>query len=264
MAGAIRLVSIERGHDPGRFAIMPFGGGGALHAGALIDEVGLSCAIVPRFPGITSALGCVIADLRHDQVLTVNLDLAGLDARALAAPMVEAGREAKAIVEAAGVAVESVDIVYELDMHYHGQTHTVSARLPLTLEGDAVRIDEAIIRAAFETAYRRQFSRLLPDIPIRIVSLRTAAIGRRPAFDLAALAPGPDLSLDRARRGERPVWFDGGWRDATIWSRLDLPIGATVEGPAVLEQPDATTVLDPGLAARVDGLGNLIIERTRT
>ena len=83
MAGAIRLVSIERGHDPGRFAIMPFGGGGALHAGALISEVGLSRAIVPRFPGITSALGCVIADLRHDHVETVNMMLDGLDAAAL-------------------------------------------------------------------------------------------------------------------------------------------------------------------------------------
>ena len=83
MAGAIRLVSIERGHDPGRFALMPFGGGGALHAGALIGEVGLHAAIVPRFPGLTRALGCVIADLRHDQVLTVNLMLDGLDAAAL-------------------------------------------------------------------------------------------------------------------------------------------------------------------------------------
>ncbi len=92
MAGAIRLVSIERGHDPGDFAIMPFGGGGALHAGALIDEVGLAGALVPRFPGITSALGCVIADLRHDQVLTVNLALDGLDAAALDRRMVEAGR----------------------------------------------------------------------------------------------------------------------------------------------------------------------------
>src|SRR5580700_3719852 len=78
MAAAIRLVSIERGHDPARFVAMPFGGGGALHAGALMREVGLADVLVPRFPGITSALGCVIADIRHDQVLTVNLALDGL------------------------------------------------------------------------------------------------------------------------------------------------------------------------------------------
>jgi N-methylhydantoinase A len=264
MAGAIRLVSIERGHDPSRFAIMPFGGGGALHAGALIDEVGLSCAVVPRFPGITSALGCVIADLRHDQVLTVNLGLDGLDAAALDRRMVEAGREARAVVDAAGIAVERVDVLYELDMHYQGQTHTVGVPLPVTLGDGSTGVTEAIVRAAFEAAYKRQFSWLLPDIPVRIVSLRTAAVGRRPAFDLSALAPAAGLTLEAARQGERPVWFAGGWRTASVWSRLDLPAGSVVQGPAVIEQPDATTIVDPGLAARTDALGNLIVERPPT
>ncbi len=261
MAGAIRLVSIERGHDPGRFAIMPFGGGGALHAGALIGEVGLSRAIVPRFPGITSALGCVIADLRHDHVETVNMNLATLDAGALGRRMAASGAEARAVVEAAGVAVERIDVIYELDMHYQGQTHTICAPLPVTLEGSRVAVSADIVRAAFEASYQRQFSRLLPDIPVRIVSLRTAAVGRRPKFDLAALAPAPGLRLEAARRGVRNVWFAGQWREASIWSRLDLPVGARVEGPAVLEQPDATTVVDPGLSAAVDALGNLVIER---
>ena len=261
MAGAIRLVSIERGHDPSRFAIMPFGGGGALHAGALVDEVGLSCAVVPRFPGITSALGCVIADLRHDQVLTVNLALEGLDAASLDRRMVEAGREARAVVESAGIAVERVDVLYELDMHYQGQTHTVGVPLPVTLGQAGTGVSEAVVRAAFEQAYKRQFSWLLPEIPVRIVSLRTAAVGRRPAFDLSALAPAPGLSLEGARRGERQVWFGGGWRQASVWSRLDLPAGSVVHGPAVIEQPDATTIIDPGLSARTDDLGNLIVER---
>ena len=99
MAGAIRLVSIERGHDPAKFAAIPFGGGGALHVSAMVKEIGLKCAVVPRFPGVTSALGCVIADLRHDQVQTVNLLADGLDAGALDARMVTAGEEAKAVVE---------------------------------------------------------------------------------------------------------------------------------------------------------------------
>ena len=89
MAGAIRLVSIERGHDPARFTAVPFGGGGALHVGALIRDVGLKAALVPRYPGITSALGCIIADVRHDQVSTVNLMLDGLDAAALDHRMVD-------------------------------------------------------------------------------------------------------------------------------------------------------------------------------
>jgi len=263
MARAIRLVSIERGHDPGRFALMPFGGGGALHAGALISEVGLSRAIVPRFPGITSALGCVIADLRHDHVETVNMMLDGLQADALEKRMVASGEVAKAVVEAAGIAVERVEVIYELDMHYQGQTHTISAPLPVELKGGRVGLNGAIVRAAFDQSYRRQFSRLLPDIPVRIVSLRTAAVGRRPHFDLAALKPAPGLVLDAARRGTRPVWFAGSWLTSTLWSRLDLPCGALVEGPAVVEQSDATTLVDPGLVAQVDELGNLIIGRGR-
>jgi N-methylhydantoinase A len=261
MAGAIRLVSIERGHDPGRFAIMPFGGGGALHAGALISEVGLSRAIVPRFPGITSALGCVVADLRHDHVETVNMMLDGFEADALGARMGASGDAARAVVEAAGVAVERVEVIYELDMHYQGQTHTISAPLPVALTGSRVEVSAELVRTAFEQSYQRQFSRLLPDIPVRIVSLRTAAIGCRPHFDLAALKPAPGLVLEAARRGTRAVWFSGKWLMSTIWSRLDLPCGAVVEGPAVLEQGDATTLVDPDLVARVDELGNLIIER---
>ncbi len=263
MAGAIRLVSIERGHDPQKFSVMPFGGGGALHAGALVGEVGLASALVPRFPGITSALGCVIADLRHDQVRTVNWMLDALDAAALDRLMVAQGREAEAVVAGAGVAVDRIDVLYELDMHYMGQTHTISVPLPVTLAGESTGISADIVRQAFEAAYKTSFSRLLPGIPMRIVTLRTAAVGRRPPFDLTALAPSADATLDAARRGTRPVWFAGGWHDTAIWSRLDLPVGAVVVGPAVLEQPDATTVVDPGLTARVDALGNVVIERAK-
>jgi N-methylhydantoinase A len=98
-------------------------------------------------------------------------------------------------------------------------------------------------------------------VPVKIVNLRTAAIGRWPHFDLRALAPGPEASLESARLGSRPVWFDGGWRDTAIYARLDLPVGALIDGPAILEQPDATMVVDPGLRARVDALGNIIVER---
>jgi N-methylhydantoinase A len=262
MAGAIRLVSIERGHDPKKFAAMPFGGGGALHAGALVREIGLSCAVIPRFPGITSALGCVIADLRHDQVQTVNLALDGLDAAALDRRMAAAGEAASAVVRDAGMAVERVDVVYELDMHYLGQTHTVAVPLPATLRAGTTGVSEAIVRAAFERAYAAAFSRPLPGIPVRIVSLRTAAIGRRPAFDLSVLAPSPNASLDAAARGVRPVWFDGGWHDTGIWERLALPAGAVIAAPALLEQPDATCFIAPGLRGRVDAWGNVVVERS--
>jgi N-methylhydantoinase A len=259
MSGAIRLVSIERGHEPSKFVAMPFGGGGALHAGALVREIGLKGALVPRFPGITSALGCVLADLRHDQVQTVNLALDDLDGAALEKRMRAAGAEASAVIRSAGVAVERIDIVYELDMHYLGQTHTVTVPLPLPEEGDGPGLGERVVRAAFEAAYAASFSRLLPGLAVRILSLRVAAIGRRPPFDFSIFAPPVGASLAKAELGSREVWFDG-WRTTRIFSRLDLPSGAVIAGPAILEQPDATTVIEPGFAARVDRLGNLIVE----
>jgi N-methylhydantoinase A len=260
MAGAIRLVSIERGHDPARFVAMPFGGGGALHAGAMIREIGLKSVLVPRFPGITSALGCVLADLRHDMVQTLNVLLNALDAPALERRMLAVGREAIAVIAAAGIPVERTDVIYELDMHYLGQTHTIAVPLPVA-EGERLGIGEDMIRKAFEATYLASFSRLLPGLDIRIVSLRVAAIGRRPPLDFSVFAPAPSASLDKARRDSRRVWFDGGWRETTVWSRLDLSAGAIVAGPAILEQPDATTVIEPGLAGRIDGHGNLIVER---
>ena len=95
---------------------------------------------------------------------------------------------------------------------------------------------------------------------MRIVSLRVAAIGRRPAFDFSVFAPDASASLDKAKTGSRKVWFDGGWRETSVWSRLALPAGAAIEGPAILEQPDATTVIEPGHVGRVDTLGNVIVE----
>lgn len=261
MAGAIRLVSIERGHDPAKFVGVPFGGGGALHVGAIVKEIGLEVALVPRFPGVTSALGCVIADLRHDQVQTLNLPLDGVDIDALDRRMVTAGEEVRSVVASASGMIERIDLSFEFDMHYVGQTHTVAVALPVTLQGGSTGITVAAIKVAFEVAYAASFSRSLSGLPIRIVSLRSTAIGRRPALDLSAFAPGPDASIETARKGSRQVWIEGRWQDTAIWSRLDLPVGAVIDAPAILEQPDATIFIDPGLRGRVDALGNLIVER---
>jgi N-methylhydantoinase A len=259
MAGAVRLVSIERGHDPARFVVMPFGGGGALHAGALIREIGLKCALIPRFPGITSALGCVVADVRHDLVQTVNLMLEGIDSSALERRMLVLAREALDVVATTNIPVEETRVSYELDMHYLGQTHALAVPLEITADKGPA-LSEDLIRQAFEAAYKASFSNLLPGIAVRIVSLRVSAVGRRPAFDFSMFAPAPTSSISAARLGVRPVWFDGGWRDTAIFARLDLPAGAVIAGPAVLEQPDATTVIEPGLVGRIDALGNLIVE----
>jgi N-methylhydantoinase A len=257
MAGAIRLLSIERGHDPARFALMPFGGGGALHAGALIKDLGLAAALVPRFPGVTSALGCVIADIRHDQVQTVNLALDGIDAAALGRRLAAMAVEAREIVAGAGLALTGIDVRFEADMHYVGQTHSVAVTLPFEAEAAS----EAAIRSAFESAYTAAFSRLLPGIPVRLATLRVVAVGRRPQIDLAALAPAPGGTLAAARTGARRAWFGGAWHEAAVYDRLALPVGARIDGPAILEQADATIVIDPGLAATVDRFGNLVMRR---
>jgi N-methylhydantoinase A len=256
MAGALRLVSIERGHDPKRFALMPFGGGGALHASALIREVGLASAVVPRFPGVTSALGCVIADMRHDSVHTLNVQLDALDEDALGAEMARTEAGLRALLDRAGVGFETVDAAFELDMSYVGQTHTVAVPVP----GGAGRLGRDEVARCFEAAYRETYGRLLDGMPVRVLNLRTAVIGRRPKFDLAALAPATDASVEAARRPGRRVRFEGTWHEAAVYDRLALPAGAEVDGPAVLEQPDTTIVIEPGHRGRVDRLGNLIVE----
>jgi N-methylhydantoinase A len=146
-------------------------------------------------------------------------------------------------------------MIFEADMHYAGQTHTVAARLPTQ---DAAAVSRGMLQSAFEAAYEKAFGRTLPGIAVRLVNVRVAAIGRRPPFDFSTLAPGPDASMAAAARGTRPVWF-GGWQETAIFDRLRLPAGAEIQGPAILEQPDATTVIDPGLRARVDEFGNVIV-----
>ena len=257
MASALRLVSIERGFDPKRFAFMPFGGGGALHAGALIREVGLPRALVPRYPGVTSALGCVIADMRHDQVRTLNLPLDALDPARLRRDMDGAAAELGALLDRAGVAFTGRAVRHELDMSYAGQTHTVAVPLPLAPDGSGT-LDHGAILAAFEATYRGAYGRLL-QAPVRVLNLRSAAIGLRPKIDLLSLAPGPDASVEAARRGSRRVHI-GTWHEAAVFDRLLLPVGATVLGPALLEQPDTTILILPGQRGTVDRFGNLLLE----
>src|SRR5262249_25381451 len=105
------------------------------------------------------------------------------------------------------------------------------------------------------------YGRLLEGIAMRVLNLRVAVIGRRPKLDLAGLAPKPGGSLAAAQRGTRRVYVDGGYVEAPVYARLDLPVGAVVPGPAILEQPDTTIFIDPGLAGSIDRFGNVIVER---
>jgi N-methylhydantoinase A len=255
MAGAIRVVSIEKGHDPRQFAYMPFGGGGALHVCAMMREVGVTTGIVPRHPGVTSALGCVMADMRHDSVQTLNLGLDDLNPNALLAKVDTLAKKSDEKLQTSGVAFVRIDEQITLDMHYVGQTHTLQVlvnRAHLTLNG---------IKSAFEDSYRETFGRLLQGPAIRLMNLRYARIGVRPKFDLAMLAPQGPGSVETL--GIQRVYHHGRWYDAFRYDRLALPLGAKVSGPAILEQADTTLWLEPGFIALVDGLGHLLIQRSQ-
>ena len=261
MAGAIRLVSIERGFDPKRFAFMPFGGGGALHAGAMLDEVGIARAIVPRYPGVTSAMGCVIADMRQDFVQTLNSLVDHIDLNALKSFMQGHCDQGMALLNAARTQFEDRLVTYEFDMAYIGQTHTVSVPIEVTFDqnGCVVPPDHDAINAAFDAAYTQAFGRLLKNGVRRILNLRSAVTGKRPKFDLETLAP---TNRDPVSpKATRPVHFVGQWEETAIYERLSLPIGTVIDGPAILEQPDTTVLIEPGLQGRVDRFGNTIIER---
>ena len=259
MAGAIRLVSIERGFDPKRFAFMPFGGGGALHAGAMLAEVGIARAIVPRYPGVTSAMGCVIADMRQDFVQTINTLVSGLDEAALGDFMQSHADQGMALLEAARTTFDAREMTFELDMAYVGQTHTVSVPLSVRVEeGKVTPPTKAEIEAAFDSAYEGAFGRLLKNGTRRILNLRSAVTGKRPKFDLTTLAPQGDGVT--APKAKRQVHFGETWHETAIYDRLALPVGAVIEGPAILEQPDTTVLIEPGLRGRVDTFGNTIIE----
>jgi N-methylhydantoinase A len=254
MAGAIRMVSLARGHDPRDFALFAFGGAGPLHAVALARELGIPKVLIPARPGLTNALGCVVADLRHDFVATVNQPLEALDDRRVAdlfAAQIESGR---ALIARENVSVVGIETLHRADMQFQGQSHI----LPVAIESPAVTIDE--LRSTFAAAYWRRFGVELPEIRPVLVNLHTAVIGRRTPVSLRAVAAAqPRATLAQALRTMRPVWFDDGWADTPVYVRDQLPLEARFAGPAIVEQLDCTTVIEPGNRVEVDTIGNLIV-----
>jgi len=251
MAGAVRVVSIEKGHDPRQFAYMPFGGGGGLHVCAMMREVGVATGIVPRYPGVTSALGCVMADMRHDAVQTLNQALSDVNFKEVLARIDLLAEACQVRLDSAGVRFVAVDESIALDMLFTGQTHTLQVsvqRAQLTPDG---------LRKAFTDAYQNAFGRVLEGPVIRVMNLRYARIGRRPKFDLSVLAPVGAGSTQPL--GVQRVYHQGKWWDAQRYDRLALPVGAQVLGPAILEQADTTVWLEPGFQAKVDPMGNLLV-----
>ena len=254
MAGAMRLVSLSRGHDPRDFALFAFGGAGPLHATALARELAIPTVLVPARPGITNALGCVVADLRHDYVRTVNKPLSALKDEDVSKIYAAQGEEGAATLKREGVPVREVRRVYSADMQFQGQSHILSVgveRPDIGVEG---------LRKAFAVAYDRRFGIELAEIPPVLVNLHTAVIGVRPEISLEVLGAGKrEPTLKAAQLGERRVWFSDGWHQTPVYARDKLPLDSVFTGPAILEQLDCTTVVEPGDRVTQDKLGNLLI-----
>lgn len=250
MAGAMRMVSLARGHDPRDFVLFAFGGAGPLHAAAIARELGIPKLLVPARPGITNALGCVVADLRHDFVNTVNKPVQDIDithVNSVIQQQISAGRE---LLEREGMAIEGLRLLHTADMQFQGQTHMLKVALP----GAEVTRDG--LQQLFEKAYWERFAVELPEIRAMLVNVHTAVIGLRPRLDLRVLYD--RAAPHAARKLFRDVWFDGSWQSTPVHRRESLPDHLT--GPAIIEQLDCTTVLEPGNKLTVDQLGNLLIE----
>jgi N-methylhydantoinase A len=254
MVRAIRTLSVERGHDPRKFALMPFGGAGPLHARDIAAALGIKEIVVPPAPGILCAEGLVVSDIKENFVASnrIGLDAAGIaELRRLLADIlarVEAWRAAENL-PAGALALEC-----SVDMRYVGQNYELSVAL------DAPALPEASeLAARFFAAHERSYGFHNPAAPIEAVNLRLVAratLRRKPAPGARTGAPAAPMP-----RGTRPVHFAaGGPVAAAVYRRDDLAPGAALAGPAIIEQLDATTPLYPGDLARVDGAGALIIE----
>lgn len=252
LAGAIRLISIEKGHDPRDFVYVPFGGAGPLHAVALARELGITRILSPRFPGLTSALGCVLADLRHDFVQTVNSPLAELTDERIEALMSDHIAEGQALIEREGVPVKRIVATHSADLMFKGQSHV----LHIAIENG---FDPHSIRQEFLSAYKTRFNLSLEDMIVVLVAIRTSVVGERDKVSLKDLSVGAASGSGRPY-ANREVWFNGAWHRTEIYRRDDLPEGARFNGPAIVEQVDTTLVVDPGATATVDGLGNIVID----
>ncbi len=250
LASAIRLVSIERGQDPRDFALFAFGGAGPLHATALAQELGVPQVLVPRFPGATSALGCILSDVRHDYVQTVNTPLLDADAAAMAAMLAEQAEQGRAMIQQERVPVIAVLAVHEVDCMFAGQSHVF--RVPLQGSG----FDPVVVMADFARRYAARFDIELQGMRAVLVNVRTSVVGLREKAPAASSMP-PAAAAPQPRT-VRDAYF-GGWRPTPVFSRDSLVPGATLSGPAIIEQMDATTVVDPSACLRVDAAGNMVI-----
>jgi N-methylhydantoinase A len=257
MADQIRLVTIARGHDPREFALVLLGGAGPVHGVALAEELTVEHLVVPEAPGVLSAFGLLVAAIEHTHARTAVQDLCAADCEAIRRTLGELDAQGRARMRDERVPPEAVEVAFSADMRYVGQAYELEVALP----GDVTPASIPSVVAAFHAAHQRIYRHHRAEDPVEIVNLRAVhryplpppRLGRRPASGGSPAA---------ARKGSRRAWFGGAWHDTSLYERDRLPAGEVIAGPAIVEQPDTTTIVPPRWTAVRDRAGNLLLART--
>src|ERR687897_887128 len=242
MVNALHLISVQRGYDPRDFVLFGFGGAGPVHANALARDAEMPTLLIPRSPGIFSATGLLTTDLKLDTAVTVMRRVDDLDAEEVEATFTELEESGRGELEREGLVGEAMSFVRKIDLRYVAQS------LELTIPAG----DDLLGR--FHAEHDRTYGFAAAEEPVEVVSLRLTSVG--------AIAKPPPRPLESGGKAEpkerRPVYFaeSGGYVDCPIYDRYALSAGATIAGPAVVEEFDSTNVLHPGFTVRVDDAGN--------
>jgi N-methylhydantoinase A len=248
MAEALRIVSIERGHDPREFCLIAFGGAGPVHAAALAAELQIPEVIVPPASGAFSALGLVAADLKRDYSRTLYADLGGLEPARVAALLADMESTACDMLAAAGIPPERRALIRSADVRYRRQAYELN--VPIAT-GPITRASLDAIAAAFHNKHRQTYGHANPVEPVQLVNVRLTAIGRLPPVMLAH----PAASVPERPR-TREVWFaETGFAPCPVHWRDGLAAGDVIGGPAIVDAMDTTIVVPPGWIATVDAGG---------
>ena len=256
MAGAIRMVSISLGVDPRDFTLFAFGGAGPLHASSLAKELGIPKVLIPARPGITNALGCVVADLRQDFTKTLNMPIDKVNILELHSLFEEQEKKGIELIKKQGLKLTNISSSFSLDMQFIGQTHILRIDLPNS------NPDLDYLQKSFEKAYLNRFKVKLSEIKANIVNVNTTVQGHKSPFDISLLnnEPHKSLNLNEALLENRKVYFKDKFLNTPIYSRDKMPLEFEIKGPAIIEQMDTTTLIEPDDRVFGDNLGNMFIE----
>jgi N-methylhydantoinase A len=257
MADEVRLVSVRRGYDARQFALLLLGGAGPVHGGRLLRMLSMPVAVVPAVPGVLSAFGLLVANIEHDHTRTFAAKADEVEVAVLEALFAELAQLGQEKMQRDRVPPAMIREWRAVDLRYVGQSYELEVPLPLALAADSV--SRAV--ADFHAVHQQVYGHSRPTHPVEFVNIRTvhSAPLPRPQLVLQAISGG----LEEARKGSRLAYFDEyqAYHDTPVYARSRLPVEVEFEGPAIIEQPDTTTVVYPGQHCRVDAAGNLLIRQ---